>query len=374
MNLMLTWISARLALAKTAEDVFGELKGEHDEQAAALKAVYHQMARVSHPDAYLNAEEKACAQAAFGSLAEWFEQAQSKIKRGEYGHKAGRADAAETRLQTAKHAYRVSGRFSEGPIYNSYPCQFDEGGQRVNCLLNIVREPQDNGLAENEAHVLRRLARAESAQKFAAYFPGLVDTFIYAESGVERFASVVSNREGWFSLSDVRRGYPAGIDPKDMAWMWRRLLAALGFAHSNGIIHGAVVPGNVFIQPEEHGVLLANWFYAVGQDEMLNTLPAGYDDWYPVEVKNHEGILPATDIDLAAKCMLYLLGGDPAARTFPSALPKALQSFLRGCTLPGKRQRPQDAWALKEEFDDLLQRLYGERKFHPFQIKLNPIH
>ena len=168
----------------------------------------------------------------------------------------------------------------------------------------------------------------------------------------------------------MHNAYPRGIDPKDMAWMWRRLLVALGFAHASGIIHGAVLPGNVFIQPEQHGLRLDSWVCAVEQDAILVPSSPYYQAWYPLEVIHHQGALPGTDIDLAAKCMFQLLGGDPLARSLPPSVPRAIQSFLRGCTLPGKYARPQDAWALKEEFDDLLERLYGERKFHPFYLNV----
>ena len=44
-----------------------------------------------------------------------------------------------------------------------------------------------------------------------------------------------------------------------------------------------------------------------------------------------------------------------------------LRMFLKGSILPGKRA-PQDAWALLQELDDLLHKLWGERTFHPFQM------
>ena len=75
--------------------------------------------------------------------------------------------------------------------------------------------------------------------------------------------------------------------------------------------------------------------------------------------------------------MLYLLGGDPHINNIPNTLPKPIAAFLRGSTLPGMGA-PQDAWALKDEFDELLEALWGERKFHPFtmpnQFKPKEVH
>jgi hypothetical protein len=46
----------------------------------------------------------------------------------------------------------------------------------------------------------------------------------------------------------------------------------------------------------------------------------------------------------------------------------AIQAFLKGCILPDRRA-PQNAWSLKEEFDELIERLWGKRTFHPFMMK-----
>jgi hypothetical protein len=71
---------------------------------------------------------------------------------------------------------------------------------------------------------------------------------------------------------------------------------------------------------------------------------------------------------MSAKCMIWLLGGDPHSKVFPNFVPAPIRAFLKGCILPGNRA-PQNAWQLKEEFDELLGRLWGERKFHPFIMK-----
>jgi hypothetical protein len=52
----------------------------------------------------------------------------------------------------------------------------------------------------------------------------------------------------------------------------------------------------------------------------------------------------------------------------PSAVPRLVQAFLCGCLLPAPARRPQDAWALHDEFGDLLERLVGKPKFRPFAM------
>jgi hypothetical protein len=369
MNSELTLIAIRLEQASTPEEVFGELQGKGSERAANLKKVYHQLARIAHPDIYHSAEEHSLAQVAFADLTRWFDQAGEKIRAGIYGE----TGAAEIILSTATRTYVLAGNCIETDSFNLYPGYFENGVHRAAVTLKIPRDPQDNDLAQTEARILQILLSGKAADKFSAYIPNLIDSFLYEKGGVVRQANIFERQMGWYSLEEVHAAYPGGIDPKDMAWMWRRLLVSLGFAHINGVIHGAVLPKNIWILPEQHGLRLDGWWSAVFHpEETGERIPAmlpEYAGWYPGEVTRQETPVCGTDLDMAAKCMIYLLGSDPIQVSFPNTTPEKIRAFLKGCTLPGKRARPQDAWALKEEFDDLLKRLWGERKFHPFYMR-----
>jgi hypothetical protein len=45
-----------------------------------------------------------------------------------------------------------------------------------------------------------------------------------------------------------------------------------------------------------------------------------------------------------------------------------MRAFLAGCMSLNPSARPQDAWALRLELDELLKRLYGPRRFRPFRL------
>ena len=74
--------------------------------------------------------------------------------------------------------------------------------------------------------------------------PELRDSFTYRDqsSGADHVVNVLDHPQGMVSLAAVRSAYPDGLDPRDVAWMWRRLLVALGVAHRAGLVHGAVLP------------------------------------------------------------------------------------------------------------------------------------
>jgi serine/threonine protein kinase len=353
-------LTHKLARAKKPEDVFGPLEGRANDQLLALKKQYHCLAKISHPDVYLTSTSQFLAQQTFSQLTLWFKKAQARVEAGKYGT----TSSPETIIVCTKtRDYCIEPDYLQDGIYNLYACEYLENDQPHRGTLKIVRDPHNNSLAENEIRILKKLMRGLEAAKFTPYLPNLIEAFGYQEGGSIRQAAIFEKLDGWYSLAEVHQYYPCGIDPKDMAWMWRRLLVVLGFVHLNGIVHGAVAPQNIWIQPEKHGLLLQGWSRAV--EGLADPDGSG---WYP---NKGESASSRTDIVLSAKCMFFLLGGDLEKGYLPDSIPPMMKAFFRGCILPGKRA-PQDAWALKKEFDELIEKLWGERKFHPFFMYTDP--
>ena len=369
MNPELELVASQLAHAHTPEEVFGEIKAHRDEMLVLLQKNYRAMAKITHPDIYHTDQERRLAQKAFHLLTDWLGEAREKIKSGEYGKKN---NPSKTILRTRKREYSVSGSYARDGVFNLYPCSYMERDLVYQALLKIARAWRDHALVERESRALRTLVRSKDAERFAAYLPNLLDHFNYEDEEGERPALVFEKYDGWYSLEDVRRAYPHGIDAKDLAWIWRRLLVVLGFTHANKILHGSVLPRNVWILPEEHGLMLVNWHTAVFDPsttgENIQAVIAEDEEWYPREVWKGEIPSFGTDIHMSAKCMVWLLGGDLQTKVFPKSIPTPIRAFLKGCILPDRRS-PQDAWSLKEEFDELLERLWGRRTFHPFSMK-----
>jgi hypothetical protein len=367
-------LSTLLSKARGPEEVFGTLTGTRAEMLDAARKVFRQMAKVAHPDVYQETTDFERAGAIFKRLTTLWEQAQLRIEQGIYG----RAEIKETfvpfMIHTGTRQYSIEHLLTRGDLCMLYTGSFTLAGRQTRGLLKIPMKPGDNDLMANEARILHHLQASEGYEKLRHFVPQLVDSFSYIEqeSGVVRNMNIFTHIDGFYSLKEVREAYPEGIDPKDMAWIWRRVLIALNFAHSNHIIHGAVLPTHIMIHPEQHGLVLIDWSYAVLRPdetgERISAVSGSYRDWYPAEVFAHEEPTPGLDITMAAKCMIDLLGGDPHKRTLPATLPWQLQSYFKGCTLPNPRQRPQDAYALLQDFDTLIERLWGPKKFHVFTM------
>ncbi len=367
MNADLTQLARELDCALSPEQVFGGSHLPRDQQAAAVRGAYRRLARRAHPDAYRAPEEQILAARAFQRLAEWLARAEALLAAQAYGEPQGASP--QVILKSPRREYRVDTRYQIDGPYNTYACRFGTFGRVHTALLKIVRDPRDNGLALRESRTLGHMRRSRWGASFVAYLPGLLEAFSYQAEGRTHRALVLAAEPGWYSLETVRQAFPDGVDPKDMAWIWRRLLVIIGYAHNMGVLHRAVLSQNVWIHPEQHGLQLRGWTRAAlpaldGLAPLNQIDPATMDRYSPGA---YSPPTPGMDVAMSAKTMIYILGGDPHTHSLPNQVPARLQAFLRGSVLPGRRA-PQDAWALKEEFDALLESLWGPRKFHPFQI------
>jgi hypothetical protein len=360
-------ISRILERATTPEDVFGQMTGTSEEMLEAGRTLFRQLAKVLHPDLYTGTAQWAQANLAFTQLARFWEQARTKIASGTYGTQSAFTPFL---LQTSTTTYTVERLLARGDICALYVGYAKGPGSRI---LKIPLQPGDNDLPANEARILKHLQASPDYAQLRHFVSQLVESFAYQEksSGITRQINVLEHIDGLHSLKEVCTVYPRGIDPRDMAWIWRRLLVALGFAHASGVIHGAVLPTHILLQPREHGVVLIDWSYAVREGELISAISGEYRPWYPAEVFAHEEPLPGLDIFMAACCMFNLLGGDPLKQTLPASVPKPLASYLQRCTLAHPGQRPQDARLLLSEFDALIARLWGPRTFREFVMPVS---
>lgn len=232
------------------------------------------------------------------------------------------------------------------------------GGANKAALFREIISPLNNDLLAKEAAALHALLPAFEAQGKQAFLPHFVET-----RHVDGKRTNIFLDDGWdlYSLEEIREGYPEGIDPKDMAWMFRRLLLVLGIANDAGYAHGAILPRNVFIEPEAHGMVLANWAHSVKRPGRITSIVGEYRTWYPPEVFARNNVLAGTDIFMAAKCMEWVMGDQE--------VPNEMSHFLLGCMNPDAARRPNSAKEVFKQFNALLERVWGERTFHPFTMK-----
>ncbi|MDJ0346063.1 serine/threonine-protein kinase [Streptomyces sp. H10-C2] len=332
----------------TFDQAMDALRHGFPEDRAAATRLHRRLARLLHPDT-APPGRRAEAAAAFLALNERWRQ-----------HLAAHSTAHLT-ITTRRHTYVLGGTQATGDLAVLRRAAYEHDGVRHDALLKIPLRPYDNDLIEHEADVLARLDTA-AEPRHRAYAPRLIETFRHRDtSGTERRVNALEPLDGFHSLSEVAAAHPGGLDPRDAAWMWRRLLVALGWAHRARLVHSAVFPEHVLIHPALHGLVLIDWCYATATGTTAPVLIERHRDRYPPEIPGRQPVTEATDLHLAVRCMEHLMG---------ERVPKPLAAFIRGCTLPGEAGRPHDAWRLLTELDELLERLYGPRTFRPFTMPI----
>jgi hypothetical protein len=354
----------RVRAARTPSDLFGG-------DAAQAHRTYRRLARLLHPDA-------TC-----GRTRDEFTRLTGLWR--------GYTRSGPTTITTRRRAYRLGRKRAAGDLADLYGATYGGGHAGIQdaglrdagaraagtqaAVIKVPRDPADGDLLEREAVALRQLVKDGQA-RFSAYAPRLVESFRHrdAHTGAERRTNAIAPLDGFYNLAEVCAAYPDGLDPRDVAWMWRRLLVALGFAHRAGVLHGSVLPEHVLIHPELHGLVLVDWCYSVpgcyAATDPSGRVPAlvqRYAGWYPPEVPARQRASPATDIYMATRCMTYLMHDDTGDLT-GATVPKSMRSFAKGCLLASQRRRPGNAWRLLTELDELLERLYGPRRFRPFKM------
>lgn len=335
-------------------DVFGELPGDAQ---AALKRRYRELITIAHPDR--NATRADAATEACKALQEWYGVAQRQIAQGVYGA------APRISVATKLHQYAGYAPPLQGDLCELFPAE--TAGDAV--LLKVARRPNNNDLLQAEAQALRSIARALDGQPARAHFPTLVEHFLLSDAaGIQRHTNVLRAEASCYSLAEVLKAYPNGVAPADAAWMFNRVLAALGVAHSLGIVHGAITPAHVLIRPADHNGLLIDWCYSVPIGEPIKAIAPAYAADCPPEVLARQPATPATDLYMAARCMVRLLGGRPGAPEPPPQVPRPIRGLLKACLLPAPQRRSDDAWQVLEEFHEILGQLYGPPQFRPFHM------
>ena len=170
------------------------------------------------------------------------------------------------------------------------------------------------------------------------------------------------------SLQQIREMFPGGVALEHGVWMLNRILEGLDYAHRRGQIHGALVPGNVLVwkDPQGHLCKLIDWGYAGAPGDKLRAISPAWRSFYPPEILAKQPPSRGTDLYMAARLAMYVLGGRDADGWVPRLVPEYLRKFLASCCLPEVARRPKDAWVLHEEFSAYMKIHYGPKKFVPF--------
>jgi hypothetical protein len=349
-------VSASLARAKTPEDVFGKIADGHD-RIQVIGRMYKQIVHIIHPDH--NPEVEARAGEAFQTLTRFRSEAEARVRSGIYWTKQETpkppAVAAPRVVDVKGKRYVMEGHLATGDIADLHLGH--EGTMPI--VFKVAAHPSDNDLLESETKVVRDLTGRGNDTGRTTYLCPLVDSFLLKSKTQTRRTNVLWRAVDYRTIAEVARVYPNGLDFRDLAWMFKRTLGALWYLHREGYVHGAILPEHVLIHPVTHGAKLVDFCYAVKAGQPLRAMSGPRRDHYPPEVPAKQAATPATDIYMAASMFAPMLA---------RGTPGFIAGFFNACMLANPNRRPQDAGDLHDEFDALLTKHVGKKKYRPFPM------
>jgi hypothetical protein len=235
-------------------------------------------------------------------------------------------------------------------------------------MVKIAKQAYNNDLIERDVIVLGQLhpEKIASTSSFHRYYPtsyggALVDG---------KQAHIMEEIKDCVTLATVLKAYPNGIDYRDVAWMLKRALVGLWYAHRQGVIHGAILPPHVLLTLGDHGGRLIDWSYSTDVRVKVPAMLNAYEDYYPPEVPSSEPAREGTDLYMLVKCAQALLGGDLKTKEFPDSVPGPIKDLFLLCLNDSVHMRPIDASDVHDTFDKLLKDAVGKPKFRPFTLPI----
>jgi serine/threonine protein kinase len=237
-------------------------------------------------------------------------------------------------------------------------------------ILKLLRDGQDIERFENEWNALRILQNSDApgADTFTRLLPQpILHGDIAAGAFAVRRVSIFRWASGFHhNLGEVIQAYPQGIPPRASIWIWRRILEVLSFIHASGMAHGAVLPANLLIQENEHGIRLVGYSFSGRLNEKLQAVPHGYESFYPRPANSWSTLRAQLDLTMSARCIVAILGGNPETASLPKTVPAQLAGILQRIALSEPAGvAHEDAWTIREELGEIAREAFGSPQFIP---------
>lgn len=283
----------RFSTAKSYQEIFGTLPtGGEDVQMEHLRHQVRFLMKIVHPDVHAESDRKKAAQV-FDELNQLRRGAEQAVKEKRYEKPFGaRSPLAQARgntfnLASSKGTYQLhQDAFAKGDFSVLYRGHL-QGADAVQVIAKVALAPASNVWLEKEASTLIRFRDAKKGDELsgvAKFVPELLDTFLVENAKRQRFRVVVMrDLPDMVSITDVIRAYPSGLDPRDASWIYRRVLAQTLAASMAGVVHGAMVPDHVLVDPYTHNPLHIGWAHTV-KDGRITHIVDRFRDYYPPEV------------------------------------------------------------------------------------------
>ncbi|MBI4440622.1 serine/threonine protein kinase [Candidatus Woesearchaeota archaeon] len=246
-------------------------------------------------------------------------------------------------------SYEIIRQIGEGGFGRTYEAKHVLLEERACLKQNINLSGADAELLRQEAKLLWNVHHHS--------LPAMRDFFKAADGSYIMAMSFIDGKP----LDKAIEKHNA-LNPETVCWISQRLLNALYYLHSSGIVHGDVKPPNVIVQPKVHNAVLVDYGLACLRPTRTSSA-IGYTAVYSApEILAGRPPLPESDLYSLGLTMMYMLGGDPMAKSYPDHVPKQLQHYCDGLVKHNALERPNwDKGDLIARLAEVRQELFGRK-------------
>lgn len=303
--------------------------------AEVIKAAYHALAKVNHPDRKGSEQRLKNLNAAYATLSDAKERAALDKDR-----RPGKDGLIGN--------YRVVEQIAEGGFGTTY-----KGEQVINGAMVCIKHCSEVSAA-HDAVLINEAKAIWDLRHFS--LPAMRDMHRLEDGSLALVMSYVEGPTLEQLVEKTKR-----LDAEHVAWITERILNALMYLHHHGVVHGDIKPQNLIIQPQSHSVVLIDFGLSVVKPTS-STKSQGYTPFFaaPEQIAG-KTILPESDFYSLGMLMIYALtGGDMKAverLDVPSSVPDPMCKFIKSLIVRDVLRRPKDD--LFDKFREVRKESFG---------------
>ncbi len=356
MNYALDDFYQNISQCSVPEDMFGVLHGDKVAKIKTMKSVFRTLVKAFPVRAHTGDNEDYQRNEVLRIINGFRTAAERKIESGSYGDRKKTENAPPvSTLKTKRYLYNIYSHIAKGDFSDVWRATFlSSSGKEEEAAIKIITKIGDSDLITVEAEILNKLKHQS--------IPVVIDVFRTRD---RRKGMVTSLIKG-FDFRAIRQRYSDGVPVEHALWIFDRLLNVIGYMHYNGIVHGNLEPSNILVIPSIHNVIPIDFIFSV--DYVKGNKYKGANEYSAAEVSKDRNAHPISDMYSLGKCMLYLLGGNPARKTFPKKMDRRVKDFLKVFMYESPSRRADDAWRWLETLISLRTELFGKRRFVHFEM------
>jgi serine/threonine protein kinase len=290
-----------------------------------IKAAYHALIKIAHPDN--NGDENRAK-----DLNAAYEILSNAKKRKEFDK------ASQNKSGTIIGNYRVLEAIAEGGFGQTY-----KGEHLITKDLVCIKHCS----MVSPAHDAVLIQETKAIWDLRHYALPIMRDLIRLEDN--SLALIMSYIPGYTLEQIVEK--VGRMDPETVAWISERILNGMMYLHHHGVVHGDIKPQNIIIQPNNHSVVLVDFGLAMVKPSE-SAKSQGYTPIFasPEQIAG-KVLLPASDYYSLGMVMIYALNGGKRmdSKQVPGSVPDPMVDFIYRITKKEVLSRPQ-----MDLFDDFV--------------------